>query len=71
MLSNFIECMNKKSIKPICSAKEALKNIEIAIKANENKIGVIIQARTGSKRLPNKVLKKNNQKSKYSRIFNK
>ena len=35
MLSNFIECMNKKSIKPICSAKEALKNIELAIKANE------------------------------------
>ena len=34
----------------------------------DNKIGIIIQARTGSKRLPNKVLKRINKKTKYFRV---
>ena len=36
MLSNFIECINKKSLKLICSEKT--KNIEIAMKAMKIKL---------------------------------
>ena len=36
-----------------------------------NKIGIIIQARTGSKRLPNKVLKRINKKQNILEFFNK
>ncbi len=35
MINNFISCIKDNSIKPVCSAEEGLKNIQIAIKANE------------------------------------
>jgi len=35
MLSNFIKCIHNKSKKPICSAREALNNIKLVLKANE------------------------------------